>query len=425
MPKSSWSTPRRRAGHPRRATRLERNLRALRPRLAAVHGERHRHARAQPRRQRPAHQVASNRVTEPFLTLLIEATWARGRLCANTPCCSIRRCSRRAEAPAPVARRRRARSRARSAQVAQQPPAEIPRRRRLRVRHLRADAGAGRSASRPAAARRRVTKCSAATPSRRSQRRLSASTRRAKSLDGRHLSRQHGAFEGDMNSLRAGAVLRIPGATKIAAISTGRSHRAKYAAIAGWRGRAPSQVAQEAAGRLRLVAPSDRRVEPVVGDIGEAEQVAQSAFASSKASSTNRKRMLELRNTGAAAELQAAGRRPSSRRRRRSAGRGRAATRDDPLRSRADGAPAEARRRSPPPTETPPPPSARARPPAAAPAEGGRSLLDTLKDYWWVLALGAARAAPRPAGAHRRAASRSRRIRRQSRPASPSSAKTA
>ena len=70
------------------------------------------------------------------------------------------------------------------------------------------------------------------------------------------------AFQGNINRLRAGAVLRIPELSDIEAISTGEATAEVQRQVAEWSGAQPSQVAQEEANRLRLVTPEETPVAP-------------------------------------------------------------------------------------------------------------------------------------------------------------------
>ena len=98
----------RRSRHARSQARLEGNLCALRPRLAAVHGQRHRDARSLgERRAGPAHQVARRPSPNPSSRCSSKRPGRAAAWCANTPCCSIRRCSRRTASPAARRSRRR------------------------------------------------------------------------------------------------------------------------------------------------------------------------------------------------------------------------------------------------------------------------------------------------------------------------------
>ena len=118
-----------RSRHARCEARVEGDLCALRPRMAAVHGQHHGHARSLgERRAGPAHQIAAR--PSPSLSSPCSSK-RRGRVaawCVNTPCCWIRRYSPRMPSPprqyrhlrsAPV--KPRARSRVRRPRPASSP----------------------------------------------------------------------------------------------------------------------------------------------------------------------------------------------------------------------------------------------------------------------------------------------------------------
>ena len=110
-----------------------------------------------------------------------------------------------------------------------------------------------------------------------------------------------GAFEGDMNRLRAGSVLRIPGGDEVAAVSPSeardeiRRSVGSYAASSGASG----------AGRLRLVPPSEAAASAGSGTDNSAEvSQLQGRVRDLEGQLNESKRMLELRNTELA-DLQA------------------------------------------------------------------------------------------------------------------------
>src|SRR3569832_1987449 len=141
-------------------------------------------------------------VTEPFLTLLIEATWARGRLVREyTVLLDPPVFAPNNVAAAPVAPAAQVPSQS-SGQISRPAPQEAP---------SAAPVAAGGGDSYEV---RRGDSLSAIA------RRLSASSgaRTDQLMVG--IYRNNGtAFEGDMNKLRAGSVLRIPGGEELAAIS--------------------------------------------------------------------------------------------------------------------------------------------------------------------------------------------------------------
>src|SRR5690349_1776697 len=225
-------------------------------------------------------------VTEPFLTLLIEASWARGRL--------VREYTVLLDPPvfAP------------NSVAAQQPRPAMP-----------AVGGAETSGqiSRPAQPEPQTASPIAAGggDSYEVQRgdSLSAIARRLSASTGARTDQlmvsiyrgNSGAFEGDMNRLRAGSVLRIPSGEEIAAVSpaeaSGEVRRlaGSYSAASG----------ESGSGRLRLVPPSDSASSPGASSGNSAEVDAlQGRVRELEGQLTESKRLLELRNTELA-DLQA------------------------------------------------------------------------------------------------------------------------
>src|SRR5688572_21071040 len=223
-------------------------------------------------------------VTEPFLTLLIEATWARGRLVREytvllDPPVFAPNAAAAAPVPAPsVAGAENTGQISRPAPQAPRPESTVP-------------AGGGDSYE-----VQRGDSLSAIA------RRLSAGTgARADQLMVSIYRGNTGAFEGDMNRLRAGSVLRIPSGEEIAAVSPAeardevRRSVGSFAASAGSAG----------AGRLRLVPPSDPSASAGSGTENSAEVTQlQGRVRDLEGQLNESKRMLELRNTELA-DLQA------------------------------------------------------------------------------------------------------------------------
>ena len=143
-------------------------------------------------------------VTEPFLTLLIEATWARGRLVREytvllDPPVFAPNSVAAAPVPAPAVSQRQAAGQISRPAPEAAAPSAMP----------QAPAGGGDSYE-----VQRGDSLSAIA------RRLSASSgQRTDQLMVSIYRGNSGAFEGDMNRLRAGSVLRIPGGDEVAAVS--------------------------------------------------------------------------------------------------------------------------------------------------------------------------------------------------------------
>ncbi|MEO8018481.1 MAG: FimV/HubP family polar landmark protein [Pseudomonadota bacterium] len=230
-------------------------------------------------------RIKSNEtVTEPFLTLLIEASWARGRL-------------------------------VREYTVLLDPPVFAPNGAPAAQPSMAAVGGANASGqiSRPA-----QTETQNAAPiaagggdSYEVQRgdSLSAIARRLSASSGAQTSQlmvsiyrgNAGAFEGDMNRLRAGSVLRIPGSDEIAAVSPTEAS-GEVRRLAG--GYSPSS-GTSGGGRLRLVPPSDSASSPGTSNSnsGQVDEL-QNRVRELEGQLTESKRMLELRNSELA-DLQA------------------------------------------------------------------------------------------------------------------------
>jgi pilus assembly protein FimV len=223
-------------------------------------------------------------VTEPFLTLLIEATWARGRLVREytvllDPPVFAPNAVAAAPVPAPsVGATDSSGQISRPAPDAQVAPEAAP-----------SSVGGGDSYE-----VQRGDSLSAIA------RRLSASTgARTDQLMVSIFRGNPGAFQGDMNLLRAGAVLRIPSGSEIAAVSPSEA-RAEISRVAG------SWAASSAGGqgRLRLVPPSDSAsVGSGTDNSAEVAQL-QGRVRELEGQLSESKRMLELRNTELA-DLQA------------------------------------------------------------------------------------------------------------------------
>jgi len=314
---------------------------------------------------------SSDTVTEPFLTLLIEASWARGRL-------------------------------VREYTVLLDPPVFAPNSVAAAPQAMPAVGGATTSGqiSRPA-----QTETQAAQPvaagggdSYEVQRgdSLSAIARRLSASTGVRTDQamvaiyrgNSGAFEGDMNRLRAGAVLRMPGSDEIAAVSPSEASGEVRRLAGSWAGSSGTS----GAGRLRLVPPSDSASNPAAtaGNAAEVEAL-QNRVNELEGQLTESKRMLELRNTELAdlqAKLAASQQRPAP------AAQPPVVEQPVPQPEAATPAPEttpEAAAPTPEPAQTPAaePPAATTTPeqqPTAAAGEEEPSLADKLMDNWMLVA---------------------------------------
>jgi pilus assembly protein FimV len=225
-------------------------------------------------------------VTEPFLTLLIEATWARGRLVREytvllDPPVFAPNAVAAAPVPAPAVSASETTGQiARPAPEAQPPAPDTQ----------FAPVGGGDSYE-----VQRGDSLSAIA------RRLSASTgARTDQLMVSIFRNNSTAFDGDMNRLHAGAVLRIPSGSEIAAVSPSEA-RAEISRYAGsW-----ASSGRSSGGRLRLVPPSESGASAGSGTDNSAEMAElQGRVRDLEGQLNESKRMLELRNTELA-DLQA------------------------------------------------------------------------------------------------------------------------
>jgi pilus assembly protein FimV len=215
------------------------------------------------------------------------------------------------------------------------------------------------------------------------------------------------AFDRNMNFLRSGAVLRIPDSAAVAAIPPATATAEIRRQYASWR--AASQGAASAAsgpGRLRLVAPSGSAGSATASGSSAGDVKAlQAQVQSLQTQLADDHRKLQLKDAELARmQAQLAGKQASQP---APAATAPAASAPPPA------SPAE--QASPPPAATPPPTEAAAPPPApvtapapqqaptpvphpvahhaptklaaSAPPASGPSLIDTLASYWWVVAL--------------------------------------
>jgi pilus assembly protein FimV len=213
------------------------------------------------------------------------------------------------------------------------------------------------------------------------------------------------AFEKNMNLLRSGAVLRIPETSDVSAISPSEANGEIRRQYAAWRSSGPagSPTAAET-GRLRLVTPTESGSAGTGGSNAETKAL-QGRVKELESQLTDSKRLLEMRNAELAqlqSRLEGATKAPPSAAPTApvAAAPQPAPPASTPAEQQPPAAQAEAPTAAPPPAEEPapsaeptptPPASADAtrahRPtPPAAQAEGG-GIFDTLKDYWWAVAL--------------------------------------
>ncbi len=317
-------------------------------------------------------------VTEPFLTLLVEANWARGRLVReytvllDPPVFAPNSVTAQAPVAAPAV------GAAESSGQISRPVERAPSSAGMPI-------GGGdsydvqRGDSLSAIARRLSDSVGARTDQ------LMVAIYRGNA----------GAFDGDMNRLRAGAVLRIPSSEEAAAISPSEA-RGEVQRLAGsW----AASAGNAGAGRLRLVPPSDSASTPGVSDAdsGEVDGL-RSRVRELEGELNESKRMLELRNSELA-NLQAklaASQQPTTESTPATEPAETAALETPvepelmpeteqptaPAEVAAAAEPAETRAAEPTPAQSRP--RQRTAEPTTA-ATDGSSLFDTLKEKWWLL----------------------------------------
>jgi pilus assembly protein FimV len=214
------------------------------------------------------------------------------------------------------------------------------------------------------------------------------------------------AFVKNMNVLRSGAVLRIPENSDASAISPSEANGEIRRQYAAWRSTAPAAGASSAnePGRLRLVTPTES------GSVGNAgsnaeTKVLQGRVKDLEGQLNDTKRLLEMRNAELAqlqARLEGANRTapPAPTPAPAAVPPPTAAAPPAPTEQPPATAQNETASPTPPPAEepapaaepTPIPPTAdskpvrRPHPTTTASSEGG-GIFDTLKDFWWVIAL--------------------------------------
>lgn len=209
-------------------------------------------------------------VTEPFVTLLLEVNWSRGRLVReytmllDPPVYTPAQSAANTPIAAPAAA-----SSAKGGEIARAPaPAAVP--------APAAEATASAPASSPPAPRQSAPGPAAAPPAAQggthAVRRGDTLSAIAAGVAGQGAGTQRvrawmlaiyqanpAAFDRNMNVLRSGAVLRIPDSSTAAAISGAEASAEIRRQYAAWRGGAApaARPAAERAGELRLVTPSE------------------------------------------------------------------------------------------------------------------------------------------------------------------------
>ena len=189
------------------------------------------------------------------------------------------------------------------------------------------------------------------------------------------------AFDGNMNILRSGAELQIPDAAAVDSISTSEASAEIHQQYASWRGAQPATDEPADAGKLRLVPPSADAATPGTGTStadGDSARVREL-----EAQLQESRRLIELRNAEVA-QLQARlsqkqGTAPPPATDETPVEPAPSATAETPTTAET---PSEAPVTEPEPTTAPPEQPTTAETPPVESESG--SLLDKAKEFWWV-----------------------------------------
>ena len=333
---------------------------------------------------------SSEAVTEPFVTLLVEVSWARGRLVREyTMLLDPPVYTPTQTAAAPVVAPSIG-TEARGGTIERGPDAQT-----APAESLAAAPGIAAPAVAPGAGESTYTVRRGDTLSGIASELAGGDRVEARRWMVALFQANPSAFDGNMNILRSGAVLRIPDAATVAAISASDAAAEVRRQYAAWRGAAPERSAVEEPGRLRLVTPSDASSEGVVAGTGADTAALQSRIQQLEAELQESRRLLELRNAELARLQRQLGEAPA-------APVQQPATQEAEAELEIGAAPAETvaaaeavaeATETAEPVDTPAVEEAPAAPVAAvtpaetAPAEAESSLFDTLKGLWWLIAL--------------------------------------
>ncbi len=322
-------------------------------------------------------KVRSNRsVTEPFVTLLVEASWARGRLVREytvllDPPVFM---PSQSQAPAPVTTPRAgAQTEGRIERPAAQPAPEAPTARQQPVPSPEEPARAAPTASEPSGSfgdeysvQRNDTLWRIASQINPGSPRVVNQTMIA-------LYRANpNAFDGNINRLRAGAVLRVPEMAEIEAISTSEASAEVARQTSEWSGALPTQTAEEAS-RLRLVTPEEAPTPPVSTPATPAEEpAATTAPATPSTQTAQDDRRLQVENPALSGMQQNVDEAPVT-----DAPVAEEVTPEEPVATADE--PQAAEEVVPQQVQTPQPA------PTVAEEAAGPSILDRIGQFWWVL----------------------------------------
>jgi len=371
---------------------------------------------------------SSDTITEPFITLLVEVNWARGRLvreytmlldppvytpgqspASNAPVAAPAAGTGAHEGS--IARGGQVPPSQDTSSISPTPPSDSA----APTPSHATSAGAGSSASAEGGSSHTVKRGETLSSIASSASGTAANSPQTRSWMLAIYQANPSAFEKNMNLLRSGSVLRIPESSDVSAISPTEANGEIRRQYAAWRSTAPAGAAAEEPGRLRLVTPSGSDSPGAGASSGETKAL-QGRVKELEGQLSESKRLLELRNAELA-RLQS---------QIESQGKGTPATSTPPPAPPVAATPPPAAAPAPAPVEqqppakaesptasAPPPPAeeptpsaeptpapapaesdaaARARrphptPAASTPTDTGGGIFDTLKGYWWALAL--------------------------------------
>lgn len=363
---------------------------------------------------------SADSITEPFITLLVEVNWARGRLVREYTMLLDPPVYTPGQAPAsnaPVAAPS-AGSGARDGSIARgadqpagtDPPAQAtpPPSESHASSPPRAQASSGNDSGAPAGGTHVVKTGETLSGIAASTSGGTPNSPQARTWMLAIYQANPAAFDKNMNVLRSGAVLRIPDSAAASAISSSEANDEIRRQYAAWRSSAPaSPSAASGAGRLRLVTPTESGSAGTAGAGGDV-QALQGRVKELEGQLSESKRLLEMRNAELA-QLQArlsGAKTPAPPEAPPATATPPAATTPPPAAAttpaeQPPSAQAETPAATPPPAQEPAPsaepapaPTVAAAPtpvhkppPTAAVRNQGGSFLDTLMDYWWAVAL--------------------------------------
>jgi pilus assembly protein FimV len=379
-------------------------------------------------RSADGHQViklkSSDSITEPFITLLVEVNWARGRLVREytmllDPPVYTPGQSPGANAPVAAPSAGTGAHEGSIARGAQVPPTQDT----SSISPTPPDQSAGSSSTSPSRA------VGAGAPSTASvsggsshvvkRGETLSSIAAATSGSSTNSAQTHSwmlaiyqanptAFDKNMNLLRSGAVLRIPENSDASAISPAEANGEIRRQYAAWRSAAPAGSSPAAEqGHLRLVTPTESD-SAGAGRSNAETKALQSRVKELEGQLTESKRLLELRNAELArlqSQIGAGGKAPPTTVPTPAPAVAAAPPTPAPVEQRAPAAqaPTSAATTPPPaaeptpsaePTPTPPPVAAedtarvrRPHPTSTPTSTESSSIVDTLKEYWWAIAL--------------------------------------